>query len=110
MGWKKYLKYIDPLASVVVDKPSGSQGWLEHFTPWSTKAMRLAEKSVEKNKPTLLTTPEPPTMEDPEVKKAEEDEKARLRRMRGRSSTILSGGGGLSNEPFVLRKTLLGGS
>ena len=109
MGWKKYLKYIDPVSSLAVDKPEegGVKGYIKHFTPFVSKAMELAEKSIDQ--PTILDTPDPPDMEDEDVKKAEEEEKTKLRRMRGRQSTILTSGLGASGKPFTLRKTLLGG-
>jgi len=52
----------------------------------------------------------PPTVDDAAVKKAAEDERQRIRLMRGRSSTILTGGTGVIDDPMLMRKTLLGGT
>jgi len=58
--------------------------------------------------------PEPPQLASAEneeaVKKAAEDERQRIRLMRGRSSTILTGGTGVIDNPMLMRKTLLGGT
>ena len=55
--------------------------------------------------------PEPvitPTKVDPEVTEAGEREKKRGRLARGRKSTILTGGQGVTGEAPVEKKTLLG--
>jgi hypothetical protein len=49
-----------------------------------------------------------PTPEAPEVKEREEIEKKRIRQMKGRQSTILTGAGGVTEEAPIQRKTLLG--
>ena len=51
-----------------------------------------------------------PTVDAAAVKKAAEDERQRIRLMRGRSSTILTGGTGVIDDPMLMRKTLLGGT
>ena len=63
------------------------------------------------NMPQLPPEPAPPpTVDDAAVKKAAEDERQRIRLMRGRSSTILTGGTGVIDDPMLMRKTLLGGT
>jgi len=62
--------------------------------------------------------PEPPPAPEPREpkkkteeisKKAEAEERARLRKMEGRKSTILTGGQGVTEDPSVKIKSLLGG-
>ena len=60
--------------------------------------------------PEVPPVPPAPTKDDPAVKKAAEDERQRIRLMRGRSSTILTGGTGVIDDPMLMRKTLLGGT
>lgn len=61
--------------------------------------------------PTLPPAPAPaPTKDDEEVNRAAEEEKQRIRLMKGRSSTILTGGSGVVDDPMLMRKTLLGGT
>jgi len=61
--------------------------------------------------PTLPpAAPAPPTEDDEAVKRAAEEERQRIRLMKGRSSTILTGGSGVLDDPMLMRKTLLGGA
>jgi len=60
--------------------------------------------------PALPLEPAPPTKDDEVIKKAAEEERQRIRLMRGRSSTILTGGTGVIDDPMLMRKTLLGGA
>ena len=60
--------------------------------------------------PAVEKTPEPPPpmMEDEAVASAREQARARMRRKRGRRSTILSGIGGLMDTPGPKETSLLG--
>jgi len=51
----------------------------------------------------------PPTESDEDIQRKKAEEIARLRRMRGRSSTILTGGMGILGGTPTKQKTLLGG-
>ena len=57
--------------------------------------------------PPMEYTP-PPTATDPEVERKKQEELRKLRMMKGRRSTLLTGGLGLTNSAPT-RKTLLGG-
>ncbi len=60
-----------------------------------------------KSPPALPPVPEP--VEDKEaLEAAARAEEERLRKMKGRRSTILTGGGGVEEEAQVEKKTLLG--
>lgn len=62
--------------------------------------------------PAVQPLPPAPTIEDPAVKEAEQAERDRLRRMRGRSSTIIAGKKPLL-PPTILKQGLkakLGGT
>ena len=52
--------------------------------------------------------PAPPKDVDPAISAAKEDERRRAALARGRSSTILTGGRGLTSEPRTAGKSLLG--
>jgi len=58
--------------------------------------------------PAVQPLPPPPDEDDEEIRRREAEERARIRRMRGRSSTMLTQTGKLG-EAFVASKTLLGG-
>lgn len=49
-----------------------------------------------------------PTEDDPETKKKLEDTRAIERRARGRASTVLTGGQGLTAAPSTAKRILLG--
>jgi hypothetical protein len=61
-----------------------------------------------KKTPKIEPIPEPPEIEDPAMEEARRLERERLRKKRGRTSTILTGSGGVTEEAFLGRKTLLG--
>ena len=52
--------------------------------------------------------PEPPKEADEEVQRARDLERRQARLAAGRSSTVLTGGRGLTGDAAVQRKTLLG--
>ena len=52
--------------------------------------------------------PPPPKRTDPEVKEASAREKKRLSARKGRSSTMLTGGLGITDDAPVAKKPLLG--
>jgi len=58
--------------------------------------------------PAIPPAPKLPEREDPEIKIREQKEKERIRKMKGRKSTILTGASGLEEEAPTERKTLLG--
>lgn len=58
--------------------------------------------------PPIQPLPPAPDEDDEEVRRREAEERARIRRMQGRSSTILTQQGKLG-EAFIASKTLLGG-
>lgn len=53
-------------------------------------------------------TPEPATPRDPKAQAARQRERDNARRASGRSSTMLTGSGGLTSTPVTAQKTLLG--
>jgi len=58
--------------------------------------------------PPIPPVQEPPELTDPAVEEARRKERELLRRRRGRGSTILTGGLGVTEAAPVARKTLLG--
>lgn len=59
-------------------------------------------------KPKIPTPPDIPTRDDPAVKEAGKKERRRRLKAKGRSSTILTGGQGVTEAANIGRKTLLG--
>jgi len=58
--------------------------------------------------PAVTPAPAPPTVNDAEVKAAKAKEAEILRKQKGRSATILTGGLGVQEQAETQRKTLLG--
>lgn len=58
--------------------------------------------------PPVYTPPPMPTVDDSEVKEAEEKRKRAATLAKGRASTILTGGLGLTDQATTSQKTLLG--
>jgi len=58
--------------------------------------------------PPIVYTPPPPTVNDAEIQAAKAKEAELLRKQRGRKSTWLTGGEGVTEEAPLQRKTLLG--
>lgn len=59
--------------------------------------------------PSVAPYKAPPTASDEDIQKKKAEEIARLRRMRGRGSTIMTGGMGVLGGAPTQKKTLLGG-
>ena len=58
--------------------------------------------------PPIQPAPPLPQQSDAEVKAAKARERERIRKMRGRKSTILTGGQGVQDEAEIGKKSLLG--
>lgn len=61
------------------------------------------------NAPPPLVTLPPPVFEKPDVARAVKLQRAKATGMSGRKGTIKTGPGGITNEPAVMPKTLIGG-
>ena len=59
--------------------------------------------------PGIPQPPPPPDIDDEEIRRKALEERQRLRKLKGRSSTILTGGLGASSEADLKKTTLLGG-
>lgn len=58
--------------------------------------------------PAIEPPPPLPKETDPEIERKRKEEEARIRKMKGRRRTILTGPEGLPEEPELERKKLLG--
>jgi len=59
--------------------------------------------------PAVAPAPVLPTVTDPEVEEAKRKERELALRRKGRSTTLLTGPAGLTDDPTSQKKTLLGG-
>ena len=73
------------------------------------RGVQAAARSLVPDLPTPPPAPDKPSRAtDPDVQQSRQREKDRLKGLRGRQSTILTGSGGLTESPTLAPKTLLG--
>jgi len=59
--------------------------------------------------PSVAPLPKPVTEDDPRVAEEKERMRIKLKNMKGRQSTLLTGGTGIEEDPLLAKSTLLGG-